>query len=270
MLRVRNDAEGLQDHLQRAAATAGTAATAAKALERIDDYLRERVGRDQANSTKPLRTAHLDVQRAQRVVAERTKAHEEYVSRVARAEELREKAVAVAAAVRAYEAAAAVETAAELKKRTSRARELYAKYGTTAPPSALDDDALARQVSEALTEWRSRPAASVPLERSSAKLKEEIDALPAPPQGDTEPHSSVLTAVDWVKHASAQMELHARSRPSGTMSAPQVPAGDAELLDLARHARDAGALRAAELVEREAAARARNRCAEPRPAHHWP
>jgi len=71
MLRVRNDADGLQDHLQRAAATAGTAATAAKALGRIDECLRERVGRDQANSTKPLRTAHLNVQHAQRVLEER-------------------------------------------------------------------------------------------------------------------------------------------------------------------------------------------------------
>lgn len=234
MLRVRNDAAGLQHHLQRAAATAGTAATAAKALERIDEYLRERVGRDQANSTKPLRTAHLNVQRAQRELEERTKAHEEYLSRVARVEELRDQAATAAATVRAYEAAAAVESAVELKKRASRARELYAKYGATAPPSALDDDALGRQVSQALTEWRSRPAASVLPEPSSVKLKEEIDALPAVPEGDIEPHSSVLTAINRLKRASARLELHATSRPSGTMSAPQVTAGDDELLDLAR------------------------------------
>ena len=255
MLRVRNEAAGLQDHLQRAAATAGTAATAAKALDRIDEYLRERVGRDQANSTKPLRTAYLDVQRSQRVLEERTKAHEEYVSRVARAEELRENAVAAAATVRAYEAAAAVESAAELRERASRARELYAKYGDTAPTSALDDDTLARQVSEALTEWRSRPSEPVRPERSSAKLKEEIDALPAVPEGDTEPHPGVPRAVDRLKRASAQLELHARSRPSGTVSAPQVAAGDDELLDLARTLETPVPSVPPQLVEREAAAR---------------
>ncbi|MCX2934708.1 AAA family ATPase [Mycobacterium sp. CVI_P3] len=255
MRRVRDDAAGLQDHLQRAAATAGSAATAAKALGRIDDYLRERVGHDRANSTKPLRTAQLYVERAQRVLEERTEAHEEYVSRVARAEELRKMAAAAAAKVCAYEAAAAVETAAELTKRTSRAKELYAKYGTTAPPSALDDDDLARQVSEALTEWRSRPEASLLPERSSAKLEEEIDALPAPPQGDTEPHSSVLTAIDRVKHASAQLELQAKSRPSATASAPQVSADDDELLDLARTLETPVPSIPRELVEREAAAR---------------
>jgi DNA repair protein SbcC/Rad50 len=255
MLRVRSDAEGLQDHLQRAAATAGSAATAAKALDRIDAYLRERVGRDQANSTKPFRTATLKVQRAQRALEERTTAHDEYLSRVARAEELREKALEAAAAVRAYEASAAVESAVELKKRALRARELHTKYGVTAPASALDDDALARQVSEALTEWRSRPAASVLPERSSARLKEEIDALPAAPEGDIEPHPSVLRAADRLKRASAQLELHGRSRPSGATSTPQVAAGDDELLDLARTLETPVPPIPPELVEREAVAR---------------
>src|SRR5919204_550613 len=47
----------LSEHLQRAAATAGTDATAAAALERIDQHLREQVGQDRAHSTKPLRRA---------------------------------------------------------------------------------------------------------------------------------------------------------------------------------------------------------------------
>ena len=255
MRRVRDDAAGLQDHLQRAAATAGTAGTAAKALERIDECLRDRVGRDQANSTKPLRTARLNMQHAQRVLEERTKAHQEYLSRVERVEELRDKAVSASTTVRAYEAAAGIESAAVLKTRLSRARALYAKYGATAPPSALDDDALARQVSEALTEWRSRPAKPMLPEPSSAKLKEEIDALPAVPKGDTEPHQSVVSAVDRLKHACAQLELNATSRPSGSVSVPEFAAGDDELLDLARTLETPVPSVPPELVQREAAAR---------------
>jgi DNA repair protein SbcC/Rad50 len=255
MLRVRNDAGGLQHHLQRAAATAGTSATASKALERIDEYLRDRVGRDQANSTKPLRTAQRNLQRAERELEERTKAHDEYLSRVERVEKLRDEAAAAAAMVRAYEAAAAAESAVELKKRALRAGELYAIYGATAPPSALDDDAGARQVSEALTGWRSRPAAPVLPERSSAKLREEIGALPAAPEGDIEPHPSVLRAIDRLKRASAQQELHGNSRPSETIGAPQVTAGDDELLDLARTLETPVPSVPPELVEREAAAR---------------
>jgi hypothetical protein len=255
MLQVRNDAAGLQDHLQRAAATAGTAATAAKAIKRIDDYLRERVGRDQANSTRPLRTAQLNFQRAQRELEECAKAHDEYLSRVEQVEELRDEAATAAARVRAYEAAAAAESAVDLKKRACRAGELYAIYGATAPPSALDDDDLARQVSEALTGWRSRPAAPTLPEQSSAQLQEEIDALPAAPEGDFEPHPSVLRAIDRLRRATAQLELHGTSRPSGSMSAPQVTASDDELLDLARTLEAPVPSVPPELVEREAAAR---------------
>ena len=57
LLKVLDEADGLQDHLQRAAATAGTDATAAVALKRLEDFHREQIGRDQANSTKPLRRA---------------------------------------------------------------------------------------------------------------------------------------------------------------------------------------------------------------------
>jgi DNA repair protein SbcC/Rad50 len=255
MRRVRNEAAGLQDHLQRAAATAGTAATAAKALGRIDEYLRERVGRDQANTTKPLRTASVNVGRARNVLLERTKAHEEYLSRLARVEELREEAAKATTTVRAYEAAVAVESAAELNKRACRARELYAVYGATAPPSALDDDAFARQVSDALTQWQSRPGMPALPERSSDELEKEIDALPTAPAGDTEPDPSVITAMDRLKLASAQLELHGNSRPSETTDVPRVTATDEELLDLARTLETLAPSVPPELASREAAAR---------------
>lgn len=255
MLRVRQDAAGLQEQLQRAAATAGTAATAATAIDRIDEYLKERVGRDQANSTKPLRNAHLNVQRAERVLEERTKAHDEYVSRVARLEQLREEAAAATATVRAYEAADAIQSATTLQERLRRARELYLKYGDKAPLSALDDDALAQEASEALTGWRSRPEEPTLPTPSSAEIKHEIDGLPASPEGDTEPHPSVLRSIDRLKGASAQLQLHDRSRPLGDVSAPQVAADDEELLDLARTLETPAPFVPSELLAREAEAR---------------
>ena len=57
ILDVLQSAGALQEHLQRAAATAGTDETAARALELIDDYQKERVGTERANSVKPLRQA---------------------------------------------------------------------------------------------------------------------------------------------------------------------------------------------------------------------
>lgn len=57
LLTVLEEADGLQQHLQQAAATAGTDATAAAALECLDTFRRDRVGLDRANSTRPLRRA---------------------------------------------------------------------------------------------------------------------------------------------------------------------------------------------------------------------
>ena len=57
MLRVRGEAGGLQQHLQRAAATAGADSTAAAALTQIASFRSEHVGLNRANSTKPLRRA---------------------------------------------------------------------------------------------------------------------------------------------------------------------------------------------------------------------
>ncbi len=234
MLRVRNDADGLQEHLQRAAATAGTAATAAAALERIDEFFRDRVGLDRSNSTKPLRRALGARERTQRELEERRNAHDEYLFRVEQVEMLRDKATVAVAMVRAYEAAAAAVSADKWAQRVRRAGELHAVYRATAPPSVLDDDALVRRVSDALTAWRSRPAAPMSPERVSAQVQEEIAALPVAPDGDIEPHPSVLSAIDRVRRAAAQLELHGGSLPAGDIVVPQVAAGDDELLDLAR------------------------------------
>ncbi len=57
LLVVLDDASRLQEHLQRAAASAGRDETAAAALQRIEQFQREHVGLDRANSTRPLRRA---------------------------------------------------------------------------------------------------------------------------------------------------------------------------------------------------------------------
>ncbi len=55
MLRVLASADGLQSHLQRAADTAGGDSTAATALSLIDEFERERVGREWVSSTNGVR-----------------------------------------------------------------------------------------------------------------------------------------------------------------------------------------------------------------------
>lgn len=235
MLRVLHEAGGLQEHLQRAAATAGADATAAAALECLDTFQRERVGLDRANSTKPLRRAVSGLALAQSGLQGAQRSHETYLSGVQELEGLRSEAARAAELVRAYEAALASANAGKLRERLRRASELYAKYGGVQPATPADDDALSRQVATALETWRSRPLEPPPLSRGSAVVQADIAALPEMPEGDLEVHESVQKAVEKLSHAEGQLELHERTRPDAEPdAAPKVAAGDDELLDLAR------------------------------------
>jgi exonuclease SbcC len=234
MMRVRSDAEGLQEHLQRAAATAGTDATAAAGLDRLDDFQREHVGLDRANSTKPLRRALLGKQIAESNLEAARRAHEEYLSRVAEVDELRQQATTADEQLRAYEAAAARHHADRLAERWSRAQQLQATYGDTPPATVSDDDALASQVTAALTAWSSRPTEPTPGARTASDVQAELDTLPAAPDGDLEVHRSVQDALDRAREASTRLETLERNRPKSPAEPPTVAAGDEELLDLAR------------------------------------
>lgn len=254
MLRVRDHADGLQDYLQRAAATAGAASTANTALDRIDAYAREHVGLDRANTTRPLRAAKDALAARQHDYEQRTRAHDAYLSRVEEVERLHGEAAAAAAQVRAHEAAEAAAAAVEAQNRARRAAELHTRYGDTPPPSGADGDALAHQVSAALTQWRSRPAPPGPPERSASRIQQDIDALPAPPHGDTQEHPSVLQAAERWTRAATQLESYPRPHPE-TDAAPQVDAHDDELLDLARTLQTPVPEVPAELIDRETRAR---------------
>jgi len=234
LLGVLDDADGLQEHLQRAAATAGADATAAAALDCLEDFTRENVGLERANSTKPLQRATVGYARAQEDLERNRRMHEEYLTRVEIIDQLREQAAARTAAVRAQEAAVSGADAEQLTERARRAAELHTIYGDNAPASMATDDALARQVSDALAAWQSRPDESALLGRPSAQIQAELDSLPPIPDGDIEAHPTVLTALDEITRADIQLDQHNRSQPPTGDHAPQVTASDDELLDLAR------------------------------------
>lgn len=234
LLRVLTDADGLQEHLQRAAATAGTDATATAALDCLDEFAREHVGLERANSTKPLQRALNAVALNSELLEQRQAAHDDYLSRVEAVEALRADADNATAVVNAYEAVAAMVVAAQLRAKADRAAELYAIYGGTAPTSRAEDDALAQQASTALAAWRSRTQPASAPDRSSVEIQAELDSLPPIPTGDTTPHPSVVDARDEVSRVDAWLDQHARSRPPTDVHVPQIAASDTELIDIAR------------------------------------
>ena len=76
---LRDNAEALQEHLQRAAATAGTDTTAAKAIAEINGFLKDSVGTEHPNSKKPLRASMDRLARARDALEGAQANHSEYL-----------------------------------------------------------------------------------------------------------------------------------------------------------------------------------------------
>ena len=235
LLRVLGEADGLQEHLQRAASAAGTDRTAAAALDLIEAFERERVGLDRANSTRPLRRALDEARQAEDDLVGARRVHEEYLRLTEQADVLREAAQRADAAVRVHEAADAAHLAAQLAAQAQRAALLDDAFAGTPPVSAADDDALALQAAEALTAWRSRPDEPTASGPAAAQIQQQIDALPAMPAGDLDVHDSVRSSLDRLNRAESQLEQHEADRPADPHAARAVvDASDEELLDLGR------------------------------------
>lgn len=234
MLRIRAEADGLRQHLQRAAATAGADRTAAAALAHIAAFEREQVGLERANSTRPLRRAIDGLERAQARVDRARESHQEYLRLAERADALRNEAAGAQASVLACEAAAAGAHAAELAHQAQRAADLHDALDGKQPPSATDDDALAQKVSEALATWWGRPDEPVLSGPGARELQGQIDSLPPAPSGDLEPHESVANAFQQMRDAQGRLDQHDSYRPPEPGAPAAVGASEEELADLAR------------------------------------
>lgn len=234
LLRVLGAADGLQEHLQRAAATAGQEETAAAALERLEAFQREHVGLDRASATRPLRRALDEVGATERRLAAAKDDHHEYLERLAEVDELRQQAEGAADRVRHYEAAAATDRARRLADRRRIAVALHERYGETAPATVAGEEELALRVTSALTEWEARPQEAVPPPRSSAEVQQELDALPSIPEGDLEVNPEVEETLAVARERQAALDGHLRERPEVPSSPTPVAASDNELLQHAQ------------------------------------
>jgi exonuclease SbcC len=224
----------LQEHLQRAAATAGkTDATAAAAISRIEEFKREHVGADMVHSRKPLRAAKSSVETAERALRDATAAHGQFSDLAARADRARKRAEESERELAILKAAVEEREAERLRKRLVWARELAARYPEGPPAGPAENEDLAVEVAGALQEWESRPS---PVELSgptSAEIHRELEGLPAMPYGDLEPDPRVVAAHEAYQRAVQAIDLLGAAPP-----APAFPAtGGLEeqaLLEMAR------------------------------------
>ncbi len=214
ILSIRESADALQEHLQRAASTAGVDATAAKALELLEEFQRERVGRDMVNSTKPLRRSIERLQGAQIQLQLARREHADFLTRSEATDEQEDQAAALARARRLFEAAVAADRANKAERALDRARELSDRYSDKPVANLSSDDLLAQRAAAAVQGFENQPQPAVLQGPNVDQLAQELAQLPLEPEGDPKPIPEVVnakTAWDGVAHA---LSVHDTQRPT--------------------------------------------------------
>ena len=229
LVRERNQAGALQDELQRAAATAGTDATAAAALTRLDSFQKEHVGQNRSNSTKPLRAALVRFEKAQEALESARDAHKEYLNQLDEIEDLQKRSADAKHALRLAQASWARTQAEAWERQSERARELSTKY-PEAPRAKVESSEAAEAVRVAINQWEIRPEADELPGRTADGLRDELDRLPPMPDGDTRSHEDVVNAKERFLSAESILERHGMDRPRD----PSVVAGPSESAQASR------------------------------------
>ncbi|MDX8031876.1 AAA family ATPase [Lentzea sp. BCCO 10_0856] len=219
LLTVLDAANGLQDHLRRAAATAGTDGTVEQALQRLTAPVDEL--KDARNR---LREAETDLAVARRE-------HARYLSLSAQAR----SAAAARARLAVQEHTALLD---ELRARVARLSSLQERFGDSPPSGLAAQEELTHMVNRALAAWRAAPTPRALTGPSASTLEGELEALPDPPVGETALDEELRVVATAYETASAVAAAHDARRPSPpTTAEPSVLRGLATRLDPAAGAR---------------------------------
>ncbi|MFD4640621.1 AAA family ATPase [Lentzea sp. NPDC058436] len=213
LLTVQDAAGGLQDHLRRAAATAGTDGTVEQALQRL------------TAPVDALKDARNRVREAETDLAVARREHARYLELSAQAR----SAAAARARLEVEEHGASVEA---LVSRVARIGELQERFGDSPPSGIAAQEELARLVNRATAAWRAAPNPRVLTGPSAEALQAELDALPGFPVGETALDDELRVVASAYATASAVAVAHNERRPSPpTTAEPSVLRGLATRLD---------------------------------------
>jgi exonuclease SbcC len=205
IMAVADAADGLQEQMQRAAATRGTDATAAEAIERLAAFRHDVVGADTAHAKGPLRLTRLKVAAANEA---RDVAHARHAEHLAEQARLEQASSEVEEARRGLDVAVAARARGEAmaaKQRAARAAALAAAFPER--PTLASRDERADKVTAAIIGWERRPPIAALEGPSSELLEAELAALPDPPVGDVAPHPDVLAAVHELEMAEQALRV---------------------------------------------------------------
>ncbi len=226
ILAVADAADQLQEQMQRAAATRGTDATAAQAIERLVEFRKEAVGADTAVARGPLRAARVRLAAATEALQVARARHAEHLEHARRAEDAEQRLAKARRELGVAVAADALVAAHRLNARAARAAELAARHAE-APPALSERDADADAVAAAIVGWDRRPAPVVLDGASSAALRAELDGLPPVPAGDQRPDPALRDLLRELERAEEAMTMLGDEPEAG-------PSADAATVDAMR------------------------------------
>lgn len=227
-----DEASALREELQRAAASAGGAATAVQALRLLKDYARDQIGPERRNSTKPLQRAIDRAAQARRAL----EAGRDGRRRRTRLENdlsaARDWARGATAQVRTCERLLAERELERLDTRLAEIDRLAPEFPESASPPAPGEEpdaAAAREVSVAAEEYRWRPEAPMESDGPGAdELAKQLADMPEAPDGDAEVAAEVAGAArQWRAAAEARTlreQLGPGEPPTTVISKADEPA----------------------------------------------
>ena len=217
-----DEASALREELQRAAASASGAATAAQALSRLRKYASEQVGQERRNSTRPLQRAINHALQASQALTTGRERHEERQRLERRLQTARDRAKRAAGLTRHCERLLTQRELKRLDARLAKIDRLATLFPDGQPPPApgeSPDARVARQLPEAMFEYRGRPEEPVGLNGPNAEeMTRELAALPDSVEGDREEAPEVAAATSVWREAAAAV----RAQPA----APETRTGE--------------------------------------------
>ncbi len=215
--RKGDEASALKKELQRAAASAGGAATAVEALRTLGEYASKEIGLERRSSTKPLQRSIDRAAAASTALEAGRRRHRERTRLESDLRTARDRARRAGARLRACEGERAERELARLDRRLSRIDRLAARFPNGEGPASPGDEAdakAARELREAAEAFRWRPGA--PADRggpSADEIAARLADLPEAPDGDCEVAAAVAAAASSWRAATEARTLREQLGP---------------------------------------------------------
>ncbi|MXX60523.1 MAG: AAA family ATPase [Holophagales bacterium] len=225
-----DEASALKKELQRAAASAGGAATAVEAIRLLKSYARDQIGTERRNSTKPLQRA---VERLSQANTELDAGRNRQLERDRLENTLaaaREEAASTATLVRSCERALAERELRCLDARLKNIEKLATQFRDGKPPEAPGegpDAAIERELRTALLAYRIRPEEPAELRGPGAdEMARELSELPKAAVGDREIAPEVAAAARGWREAREARAVRERLGPGDAPEATLTKAAE--------------------------------------------